>query len=50
MDSREQTASKGKKKGYTRPKLVHLGSIRELTFGTSIQPKPDGVFTKARDK
>jgi hypothetical protein len=39
-----------KKKAYVAPKLVRLGSVRDLTFGTSVQPKPDGTLTRATDK
>jgi len=35
-----------RKKGYVTPKLVRLGSVRDLTFGTSRGSSPDGTFTK----
>jgi hypothetical protein len=51
MESRENRVEpKDVRKPYAPPKLVRLGSVRELTFGTSIQPKPDGTFTRASDK
>lgn len=38
------------RKAYVAPKLLRLGSVRDLTFGTSIHPKTDGALTRAADK
>ena len=38
------------KKPYIAPKLRHLGSVRDLTFGTSKGTKGDGTFTRVSDK
>ena len=38
------------KKPYVAPKLVRLGSVRDLTFGTSQGTKPDGGFSRVSDK
>jgi len=48
MDSpqvREEKAA-APKKVYVAPKLVRLGSVRDLTFGTSKGTKGDGTFTR----
>ncbi len=50
MESHQPLEPNETKKAYTPPKLVRLGSVRDLTFGTSIQPQPDGGFTKAGEK
>jgi len=47
MDSpqvREEKAA-APKKAYVAPKLVHLGSVRDLTFGQS-GSKSDGTLSK----
>jgi hypothetical protein len=38
------------KKAYVAPKLARLGSVRDLTFGTSLGTKPDGTLTRKTDK
>jgi hypothetical protein len=35
MDSHEQPPVKTAKRAYSAPKLVRLGSVRDLTFGAS---------------
>ena len=47
-DREEQVARE--KKPYVAPKLVRLGSVRDLTFGTSKGTKGDGAFTRTSDK
>jgi hypothetical protein len=51
MDSpRPADEQKAPKKPYVAPKLVRLGSVRDLTFGTSQGTKPDGGFSRVSDK
>lgn len=42
MDSQDgRSVTNRAKKPYVSPKLLHLGSVRDLTFGPS-GPHPDG--------
>lgn len=50
MDSPQAPKKAAPKKPYVAPKLVRLGSVRDLTFGTSKGTKGDGTFTRVADK
>jgi len=50
MDSPPADEQKATKKPYVAPKLVRLGSVRDLTFGSSKGTKGDGTFTRVSDK
>ena len=50
MESPPPVDEQKAKKPYVAPKLVRLGSVRDLTFGTSQGTKPDGGFSRISDK